>query len=112
MGCALGPTKEIAGDPHLRSTRLLAGLHTHCPDGHLGHVEDFLIDDELWSVGYLVADTPQLVAGQARADRSKLGPFDLLARPGNPLAHSRDQIEHRPAYEGVAPSEEPVVGTA
>jgi hypothetical protein len=31
--------------------------HIHATDGEIGHIEDFLIDDETWAIRYLVIDT-------------------------------------------------------
>ena len=45
------------GDPHLRSAAAITGYHIHAVDGEIGHVEDFLVDDIGWSVGYLIVDT-------------------------------------------------------
>jgi len=45
------------GDPHLRSTKEVAGYHIRAQDGEIGHVEDFLYDDKDWSIRYLVVDT-------------------------------------------------------
>ncbi len=44
-------------DPHLRSTAAVTGHHIQALDGELGHVADFIIDDETWSIRYLVVDT-------------------------------------------------------
>ncbi len=48
---------EKAWDPHLRSTQTVTGYHIQADDGELGHVEDFIIDDETWAIRYLVIDT-------------------------------------------------------
>ena len=48
---------EIAGDIHLRSVNEVRGYHVHGSDGSIGHVEDFIVDDETWEVRYLVVDT-------------------------------------------------------
>jgi uncharacterized protein YrrD len=45
------------GDPHLRSTRDVSGHHIQATDGEIGHVEDFIVDDETWAIRYLVVDT-------------------------------------------------------
>jgi sporulation protein YlmC with PRC-barrel domain len=42
---------------HLRSTSTVSGYKIHASDGEIGHVEDFLIDDETWAIRYLVVDT-------------------------------------------------------
>ncbi|OGQ78626.1 MAG: photosystem reaction center subunit H [Deltaproteobacteria bacterium RIFOXYA12_FULL_58_15] len=44
-------------DPNLRSTNDVSGLHVQASDGEIGHVEDFIIDDETWVIRYLVIDT-------------------------------------------------------
>ncbi len=44
-------------DPHLRSTHAVGGYHIQTTDGEIGHVEDFIIDDETWAIRYLVIDT-------------------------------------------------------
>jgi uncharacterized protein YrrD len=48
---------EKAWDPHLRSTHDVSGYHIQATDGEVGHVEDFIIDDETWAIRYLVVDT-------------------------------------------------------
>jgi PRC-barrel domain len=44
-------------DPHLRSTHAVTGYHIRATDGDIGHVEDFLVDDESWAIRYLVVKT-------------------------------------------------------
>ncbi len=44
-------------DPHLRSTHAVSGHHIQAADGAIGHVEDFIIDDETWAIRYLIIDT-------------------------------------------------------
>ena len=46
-----------AWDPHLRSTYDVSGHHIQATDGEIGHVEDFIIDDETWAIRYLIIDT-------------------------------------------------------
>ena len=46
-----------AWDPHLRSTHDVTGHHIEAADGGMGHVEDFVIDDETWAIRYLIIDT-------------------------------------------------------
>lgn len=48
---------EIPSDSHLRSTQTVAGYHIAALDGDLGHVEDFVVDDESWEIRYLVLST-------------------------------------------------------
>ena len=48
---------EKAWDRHLRSTYSVSGHHIQALDGEIGHVEDFIIDDETWAIRYLVVGT-------------------------------------------------------
>ena len=49
--------EKASWDPHLRSTQDVSGHHIQASDGEIGHVEDFIIDDETWAIRYLVIDT-------------------------------------------------------
>jgi hypothetical protein len=44
-------------DPHLRSASKERGYNLQAKDGDIGHVDDFIIDDETWAIRYMVADT-------------------------------------------------------
>jgi len=51
------PTEKATGDTHLRSAKEIRGYHIHGSDGEIGHVEDFIVDDETWEVRFLVVNT-------------------------------------------------------
>ena len=51
-------------DPHLRSTREVTGYHLHATDGEIGHVEDFIVDDENWTILFLAVDTTNWLPGK------------------------------------------------
>jgi uncharacterized protein YrrD len=46
-----------AWDRHLRSTHEVIGYHIAALDGEIGHVEDFIVDDESWTIHYLIINT-------------------------------------------------------
>lgn len=50
-------TQHSKSDPHLRSARMVTGYAIQARDGDLGHVEDFIVDDESWALRYMVVDT-------------------------------------------------------
>ena len=50
-------TREASWDPNLRSTNEVSGYHVHALDGEVGHVEDFIIDEDNWTIRYLILDT-------------------------------------------------------
>ncbi len=49
--------EELDGDPHLRSSGEVCGYHVQATDEEIGHVDDVIVDDETWSIRYLVVDT-------------------------------------------------------
>jgi sporulation protein YlmC with PRC-barrel domain len=55
---------QIPGDPHLRSTSKVKGYHIHTSDGEIGHVEDFLVDDNKWNLCSIVVDTKNWLYGR------------------------------------------------
>lgn len=48
---------ERPGDVHLRSAKEVRGYHVQGTDEEIGHIEDFIVDDESWELRYLVVDT-------------------------------------------------------
>lgn len=49
--------KPGEGNPYLRSVAALIGYHVYAYDGHIGHADDFLLDDASWNIRYIVVDT-------------------------------------------------------
>jgi len=64
-----GEMAEIEDSPEtdrekiLRSVEELAGYHIQAQDGEIGHVEDFVVDDESWRLRYMVVDTRNWLPG-------------------------------------------------
>ncbi len=60
-----GPAgKRGAGDSHLRSVREVLGYRIEAPDGEVGHVEDFVVDDHSWRITNMVVDTWRWLPGR------------------------------------------------
>ncbi len=60
-----GSPSEPAGDDHLRSADEVSGYRVEAADGdEVGHVEDFIIDPETWTIQYLVIDTRNGLPGR------------------------------------------------
>ena len=55
---------EKPWDHHLRSTQAVSGYHLRARDGEIGHVEDFIVDDEAWAIRYLIINTGDWLAGK------------------------------------------------
>jgi hypothetical protein len=49
---------------HLRSANEVRGYHIRARDRDIGHVEDFVLDDETWAIKYLVIDTSNWLGGR------------------------------------------------
>jgi uncharacterized protein YrrD len=52
------------GDSHLRSCKEVTGYHIHAADGDIGHVDDFIIDDQTWQISFLLVDTHNWIGGK------------------------------------------------
>jgi len=55
---------EQGADPYLRSTAEVTGYTIQATDGEIGHIEDFVLDDENWAIRYLILDTKNWWAGK------------------------------------------------
>jgi uncharacterized protein YrrD len=51
-------------DFHLRSAQQVGGYHIHANDGDIGHVVDFIFDDQNWQISHLLIDTHNWVGGE------------------------------------------------
>lgn len=56
--------KEHNWDLNLRSTNNVTSYHIKAIDGEIGHVDDFIIDDETWTIHYLVINTHNWLPGK------------------------------------------------
>jgi uncharacterized protein YrrD len=96
---------EAAADdnPHLRSTREVRGYGIHATDGNIGHVDDFIVDDDDWAVRYLVVDTRNWLPG-----RDVLLATDWIEEVSWPdarvvVCHSREEVKNSPEYDASTP---------
>ncbi len=55
---------DVPGDVHLRSAKEVRGYHVQGNDNAIGHVDDFIVDDETWAIRYLVIDTSNWWVGK------------------------------------------------
>ena len=53
----IAPGKKASWDLHLRSTHAVCGYAIQALDGDIGHVEDFILDDETWAIRYIIINT-------------------------------------------------------
>ena len=82
----------------LRSTYGVSGHHIQALDGEIGHVQDFIIDDETWAIRYLIVDThnwwpgKKVLLSPQWIERVSWGERKVFANL------SRETIKQSPAY--------------
>jgi hypothetical protein len=52
-----GVAERASGDPALRSMNEVTGYYIRATDDDIGHIEDFLVEDESWDIRYVMVDT-------------------------------------------------------
>ena len=86
-------------EQHVRNVREVSGYHIATSDGEIGHVEDFLFDEETWEIRYLIVDTSNWIGG-----RSVLLSTDWVTVVDWPrrlvqVDVTRDAVRHSPRYD-------------
>ena len=57
--------KEIRHENrHLRSSKEVTGYHIQAENGNIGHVTNFIFDDQTWQIAYLMVDTHNWIGGK------------------------------------------------
>jgi len=94
---------EVKSDPNLRSAHATRGYRIEATDGSIGHVEDFLVDDESWRVPYLLVDTRNWWPGNGVIVSSReILNMDWANSVVN-LSLTRDAIKSSPEFDGAQP---------
>lgn len=94
---------EEQGDPHLRSTKEVAGYYIQARDDEVGHVEDFIADDETWTIRWIVVDTRNWLPGRKVLVAAEwIHAVDWVERKVN-VDLLRETIKNSPEYDPSAP---------
>jgi hypothetical protein len=56
--------KTAEAELQLRPSKEVIGSYIEARDGDIGHVEDFIVDDETWTIQYMVVDTRNWLPGK------------------------------------------------
>jgi hypothetical protein len=56
--------EEALDDPNLYSANAVRGYYIQARDEDIGHIDDFLFDDEMWAIQYLIVDTRNWLPGK------------------------------------------------
>jgi sporulation protein YlmC with PRC-barrel domain len=86
------------GDSHLRSADEVRGYHIQAHDGGIGHVEDFLIDDETWLIESLIVDTRNWLPGKHVVIPASWVEAVDWSRGAALVGVDREAIRERPEY--------------
>lgn len=96
---ALAGPEMAQGNQHLRSTRAVRGYHIHARDGEIGHVDDFIVDDDTWAIRYLVVDTRNWWPGKhVLVAPQRIGAIDW-ASSSVKVDLLRETIKQEPEYD-------------
>lgn len=95
----LSPVQEEKGDPDLRSTEEVFDYYVQALDGEVGHVEDFIVDDVLWMIRYVVIEMEDWLS-----DRKILIPSSQIRKVECPekriyLDLFQEQVRHSSEYK-------------
>lgn len=91
-------------DVHLRSSAAVTGYDIQATDDSIGHVDDFIVDDESWAIRYLRVDTRNWWPGGKKVllathwiDRIEWAEKTVYTKL------TREQIRNSPEYDEAAP---------
>jgi hypothetical protein len=86
---------------HLRSSQEVSTYHLETPDGPIGQIKDFILDDDSWAIRYLVIDPSrwkihdEVAVPASLVDRVSWGRRCLHVRV------TRDQVRTAPHFAGL-----------
>ena len=99
VASAARENNENSGDVHLRSGGEVTGYDIQASDDSIGHVKDFIFDEDSWVVRYLVVDTrnwwpggKKVLIGTQWIDRIDWSDRKVFARL------TREQVKDSPEY--------------
>jgi hypothetical protein len=100
---AIEEPDRIDDEQRLRSVQEVTGYHLEATDGNLGHVEDFIVDDETWSIRYLIVDTAKWLPGRKvlipPTWAEEVSWLDSKVK----VTLTREQVKASPEYDPTAP---------
>ena len=91
---------DLAADVHLRSSVKVTGYDLRASDDSIGHVQDFVFDDESWEIRYLVVDTRNWWPGGRKVLVAKhwIDSVDWASQTVS-VKLTREQVKASPEYD-------------
>ncbi len=97
------PSRYGSAEYHLKRASEVMGFHIRALDGEIGHVDDFLVDDDSWAIRYLLADTSNFIGGKwVLVSPEWARNVDWNALTVN-VDMSTDQVKKSPEYDPDKP---------
>ena len=91
--------QEAGTSSDLYSSDEVIGYHIEAEDGHIGRVEDLLIDDERWAIRYMVVDTGTWLPGRKVLVASTWVTGVRWEDEDVSVALTRETMKNSPAYD-------------
>jgi hypothetical protein len=92
------PQSTTEDDPHLRAAGDTTGYHVHTPDGACGHIEDWLLSIDSWTICDAVIDTRNWWPGErVRIPSNAITSINWDEKSVH-VSLSKEAIEHHPRY--------------
>jgi sporulation protein YlmC with PRC-barrel domain len=93
---------EHDADPKRRSVAEVTGCHIHASDGEIGHVENFIMDSDTWTIRYLIVATRNWWPGQhLLISPTGVEEINWMGRQVK-LNVTRDQVKASPPWDPLA----------
>lgn len=92
---------EPDGDAHLRSVKELRGYHVQGADEAIGHIQEFVVDDETWEIRYLIVDTSNWWFGKKVLIAPRWASGVRWGEHMVDVDLTRDDIKNSPEWEGI-----------
>jgi hypothetical protein len=94
------------GDPNLRSGRAVCGYHIEAVDGTIGHVEDYLLNDNAWTLDHIVIDTKNWLPGKKVIVSTEWIRNVVWSESRVHMRLPRETIRQAPEFDGILPVSE------
>ena len=95
--------RAMLEEVHLHSTQKVASYHIAATDGEIGHVEDFILEDDSWTIRYLVIDTRNWLPGKKVLISPRCIAATDWAKGKVYVNLSRKRVKRSPEYDSSKP---------
>ena len=93
---------STTNDFHLRNSNAITGHRIEAIDGDIGHVEDLLVDDYTWAIGYLIVNLSNWWGGHRVLVAPKLIKDVNWSEAKVCVDLTRQAVMESPPYESIA----------